>query len=755
MEYGKLNSYVQKDNRVVITFEKQQVILEILKDDIINIFVPIWSESHRSKAIEEKKEIPTDFTVSQQSGILSVDTDKLKIEIQDNFQMDIYKSDGTLLLGDYHGERTYAGAMSEEALKQVAAEGHDTTNLKKRNYKVQTVKVLDKEDSFYGLGDKSGFLNKREYEYENWNTDNPQAHTEDFHALYKSIPFLICKKKNSAYGLFFDNTFHSYINLGKESPKYFYYGADDGNLDYYFLGGETLAEIITNYTWLTGTTPLPQRWTLGYHQSRWGYICAEDIREVAEKYRELQIPCDVIHLDIDYMEAYKVFTWNEKEYGKPGELFKELKAAGYKPVTIIDPGTKLEPGYFMYEEGMKNGYFAKDKDGSVYVNVVWPGEANYPDFGRKEVRDWWGNHHKVLVDMGVSGIWNDMNEPASFRGELPLDVVFHEEERETDHAEIHNVYGHFMAKATFEALKEQTGKRPFVITRACYAGTQKYSTVWTGDNQSLWAHLQMVIPQLCNLGMSGFSFCGTDIGGFGADTTPELLCRWIEAACFSPLFRNHSAKGTRQQEPWQFEQEVIDINRKYIELRYRFLPYIYDLFYQGEKTGLPVMRPLVLHYEDDPEVRNLNGEFMVGEQIIVAPVLEQGATKKMVYLPEGIWYDYWTGEKITGGKYFLRDAPLDCCPIYIKAGSMIPMYEPMQYVGEKLYDTLYVLTTPGEGVYEHFQDNGEDYAYQQDVYNLYRFTQDTEGNVKTELIHEKYPKYDKIILEPLGNGCIC
>jgi alpha-glucosidase len=399
---------------------------------------------------------------------------------------------------------------------------------------------------------------------------------------------------------------------------------------------------------------------------------------------------------------------------------------------------------------VEKGYFVTDKDGEVYVNAVWPGDSHFPDFGRKEVRDWWANNHKVLTDLGVGGIWNDMNEPASFHGELPADVVFYDEDRKTNHAEMHNVYGHLMSKSTYTGLKEQTGKRPFVITRACYAGSQKYTTVWTGDNQSLWHHLQMVIPQLCNLGMSGFTFCGTDIGGFGADTTPELLCRWIQAAMFSPLFRNHAAKGTKDQEPWRFSKEVADINRKYIELRYKFLPYIYDLFYKGETTGLPVMRPLVLHYPNDPEVRNLNSEFLAGESILVAPVLEQGATKRMVYLPEGTWYDYWTGEKFEGKQYILKDAPIDVCPIYIKGGSIIPTYEVVQYVGEKPYNKLELLVTPCAGEYTHFQDNGEDYAYKNGEYNLYRFTTNEAGEVTKEMVHEGYPVYEDITTVVLG-----
>jgi alpha-glucosidase len=449
------------------------------------------------------------------------------------------------------------------------------------------------------------------------------------------------------------------------------------------------------------------------------------------------------------MEGFRVFTWDAKNYDAPGVLFDEINAKGVKPVTIIDPGTKKDPNYYVNQEGIEKGYFATDKEGEVYVNVVWPGESHYPDFGREEVRNWWSDKHKILTDMGVAGIWNDMNEPASFNGELPGDVVFYDEDRKTCHDEMHNVYGHLMSKATYEGLKDQTGKRPFVITRACYAGTQKYSTVWTGDNQSLWSHLQMMVPQLCNLGLSGFAFCGADAGGFGADCTPELMSRWIEAAAFSPLFRNHAAKGARKQEPWRFGEEVVNIYRKYVELRYRFLPYIYDLFYEGETTGLPVMRPLVLHYPHDKNVRNLNGEFLVGEHILVAPVMEQGAVHKMVYLPEGTWYDYWTGEKLEGNQFFLREAAIDVCPIYIKAGSIIPTYEVMQYVEEKPYDTLTLLTTPGEGYYEHFQDNGSDYAYQNGEYNLYAFTQDETGNLVMEMKQEGYPAYKHIEIQSL------
>ena len=747
---GKIMSFRQDGNEICVKYEQQKLVVKAIRDDIVNIFVPYRTKEHYSKAIDGDKAVATELTAEQKGEDLVIATDKIRMQFGENLEMVITRPDGTPLVRTHRQGRSVCGEVSEQMKQILESEGHDTSNLGAHDYPVQMMFDLDEGDDFYGLGDKTGFLNKKNYEYENWNSDIPQAHNEDYHALYKSIPVLFCKKKNDVYGMFFDNTFHSYLNLGKENPEYYFYGADYGNLDLYFLGGEKLTDLIEEYTYLTGRTPLPQRWTLGYQQSRWGYQCAEDIRDVAEHFRDLDIPCDAIHFDIDYMDGYRVFTWNDAKYGKPGDLIAEIKKQGFKTVTIIDPGTKVDPDYFMCKEGEENGYFATDTQGTTYVNEVWPGDANYPDFGRRKVRDWWGKHHKFLVDIGVDGVWNDMNEPASFRGELPQDVVFHDEERTTNHAEMHNVYGHYMSRATFEGLQKLSDKRPFVITRAAYAGTQKYATVWTGDNQSLWSHLQMMVPQLCNLGMSGFAFAGTDIGGFGADTTPELLTRWIEAAVFSPLFRNHSCQGTRRQEPWQFDDQVVGIYRKYVKMRYRFLPYLYDLFYQGEQTGLPVMRPLVLHYPKDPETYNLNGEFLVGENLLVAPVLEQGATKKMVYLPEGEWYDYWTGEKITGGKYFLRDAPIDLCPMYLKEGTMIPMYEKMAYVGEKPYRTLYLLTTPGEASYDHFQDNGEDYAYRKGVYNLYHFHKNAQGVLETEMRHKNYPEYEQICLKIVG-----
>lgn len=742
---GKRISYEVKESKVLIQFEGGPAEISAVREDIINVFIPFETAEHRSKAIEGDKMQPVVLTVSVEADALVLKTPMLTAKVYDNCCVDFYGKDGTLLCADNREGRTFTKQISERFIEFLEAEGHYVPENTDFNYPVQVVKRMEGDEKFYGLGDKTGFLNKRDYEYENWNSDIPQAHTESYKALYKSVPFLITLRERAVYGLFFDNTYRSYINLGKENQGYYFYGADDGNLDYYFIGGMEMTDIVKGYTYLTGTTPLPQLFTLGYHQSRWGYESAEDIREVAKKYRELKIPCDTIHFDIDYMDGYRVFTWNEKDFGKPGDIIQEIAKDGFKTVTIIDPGVKQDDGYLKYDEGIANDYFAKTPEGEVYVNAVWPGDSVYPDFGSEKVRSWWADNQEYLTGLGVRGVWNDMNEPASFRGELPKDVVFTDEDRPSTHAAMHNVYGHLMSKATYEGLRKADDKRPFVITRACYAGSQKYTTVWTGDNQSLWPHLQMAVPQLCNLGLSGFAFAGTDVGGFGADCTAELLCRWVQVGAFSPLFRNHSSKGSSYQEPWQFDDKTVEINRKFIELRYRLIPYFYDLFRECEQTGLPIIRPLVLHYEKDPETWNLNGEFLVGEHMLVAPVLEQGMTKKLVYLPEGVWYAFESRKEYQGGQYYMVDAPLDTCPVFVKEGSMIPTYELVQYTGEKAYDILKLLVFPGKGSYVHYQDNGVDFSYRGGAYNLYEFTNPGDGKVSVQRLHEGYVPYREIL----------
>lgn len=740
--FGKIVNYTRENTKLSINFENGLGIIDVINPYVVNVFSPLKYKEHYSRAIEDLTREKCTIDFKQCNEYLELCTNELIIRIYDNFKVDFYNKVGDILCEDYRENREPFIRRGDSYLFE--QEGHKSED-RSTSHKIEIIKKMYNDEKFYGLGEKTGHLNKKGYEYTMWNTDDASPHVESHKTLYKSIPFFITLRENNAFGIFFDNTFKTYFDMGKENSNYYYFGADDGNLDYYFIAGPEFNKVVTRYTDLTGKTPLPQMWTLGYQQSRYTYDSKKRLMEIANNFRAMDIPCDVLHLDIDYMDNFKVFTWDKNKFPNPKEITNDLSNNGFKVVTIIDPGVKKAKGYSVYDEGMENKFFATDKDGVTYINKVWPGDSAFPDFSDNSVRNWWADKQSLMIDSGVSGIWNDMNEPASFNGPLPDDVQFKNEGRETDHREVHNVYGHLMSKATFEGIKKYTNKRPFVITRACYSGSQKYSTVWTGDNQSSWEHLRMAVPMLLNLGISGMAFSGTDVGGFISDCTAELLSRWVQLGCFSPLFRNHSAVVTRDQEPWAFDEETLKIYRKYVKLRYKFIPYLYDLMKQCESTGLPPMRPLVLHYTNDKNVHELNDEFLFGENILVAPIVEQGKNFRALYLPKGNWIDYWTGENIKGQQHIIKNAKLDTCPIYIKEGSIIPNYPELNYIGEKEIKDLILDIYPGYGEYTHYQDDNSSYNYKEGEYNLYRFNMIYDKNlvIKIDTPHTGYENYYK------------
>lgn len=748
---SQLPKYNQTGQTIIFAFPNHDLQLSVLTSAIIRVFEN-RGDPGQSYAIEGKKEQPTDFALKAVGDHYELTTADLLVKIDSEQHVDIYDATGNPLAIDYRGKRQLLDKGVDKVHERlVEAEGHSvsgsTTGADSSYY--QVVKSLASDEHLYGLGDKTGYLDKRGFEYDNWNTDNPAPQMENFTKLYKSIPVMYGLKNGHPYGLFFDNPYKSHFDMGKESPNYYFYSAVDGNLDYYVLGGKTLKEVVSNYTYLTGRVPLPQKWTLGYQQSRWGYSASQqEVQEIADSLKKYDIPCDAIHFDVDYMRGYRVFTWDKDKYqGDPKKFVTSLKKQGIKAIPIIDPGVKKDPDYDVYVDGIKKGYFVKSPDGKVYINKVWPGDSTFPDFGRPEVRKWWAHNDKFLTDIGVGGIWNDMNEPASFEGPIPDEVVFSDQDRQSTHKKMHNVYGHNMAKATYDGLKKYQDKRPYVVTRAAYAGTQKYSTVWTGDNRSIWPHIQMMIPQLCNLGMSGFSFAGTDIGGFGSDTNAELLTRWIEAAVFSPLMRNHAAMGTRHQEPWSFGEPTLSIYRKFVKLRYRFIPYLYDLFEKGTKSGLPVMRPLVLNYDNDPRVRDLNDEFMVGDSVLVTPIVEKSETKRLVYLPAGDWVDFWNNRQYTGNQDIVVNAPLDKLPLFIKKNTILPWGNPVDHISDEPDKTMTFKVFGDQGSYDHYQDDGTDFKYQAGEFNHYTLSVN-DDQVSVQLPHHGFkPAYKKITVE--------
>ena len=736
-----------QDNTAELIYEKGSLFVTIFENNIVHVaqkpgiesvaieegFIPkAATPDVTCKDTSDAKGTAAEAGVSDAAVKAVISARDITVNVKDNEKLDIYYK-GKLVLSDYETARKKSEKNPYEDLAIAELEGHTVGKDEEKTDAVTIIKKLGKDDAIYGLGDKPGCLNKRGYSYVNWNTDDPAPHVDSFKSLYKSIPFFIVLGDEYCYGIFADNTYKTTFDFGYENTDYYFVEHEKGELDYYFMPGNDMAEVVGLYTSMTGTTPLYQRWIYGSHQSRWGYYTQDEVLDIADKFRELDIPCDVIHMDIDYMNGYRVFTFDDKKFPDVKGLSEKLADRGVKLISIIDPGVKKDEDYFMYKEGMEMDAFAHDTDGSVYENAVWPGTSVFPDFTKQSVRSWWGDKTKILLENGISGIWNDMNEPASFNGPLPDDVQF----EYGAHEKVHNIYGHFMAKATYEGLaKNDGGKRPFVLTRAAYAGSQKYCGGWTGDNHSIWAHIALSLEQVCNLSVSGLAMCGSDIGGFGSDTTPELLVRFYEAAVFVPFFRNHSAMGTRRQEPWQFDETTIDAVRKTVKLRYRFIPYIYDLAHECEKTGAPIVRPLVYEYPADKNVRNISDEYMLGSFVLVAPVIAPGKEAREVYLPDGDWYDYYTGEKYSGGRYILADAPLDKVPVFIKAGAIIPVADgEIRSTEDITEDKISILTYPGKGSFVHYQDDNETFAYRDGTYNAVEYTLDGD-KLEKKVLHK-------------------
>jgi alpha-glucosidase len=568
---------------------------------------------------------------------------------------------------------------------------------------VAASKKLGFDEHFYGLGEKAARLDKRRSSFVNWNSDTP-GYVEGRDPIYQTIPFYIGLQKGSAYGIFFDNSYRSYFDFGKSSQQRVWFGAEGGEMNYYFFYGPSIKKILSRYADLTGHMQLPPMWALGNQQSRWSYYPDTMVEEVVKQYRLRDLPLDVVYLDIDYMQGYRVFTWNGKRFPDPLSLSKRLGQLGVKLVTIVDPGIKYQPtpsgtvvdknplssqerSYYVFTEGLEKDYFQKRKSGALFIPRVWPGESVFVDFTLSDARRWWGDLHRAYIDNGVAGIWNDMNEPSDFvdqTGKNQIDVVSFDEGERSTHAKNRNVFALLMARATYEGLERlQPDKRPYVITRAAYAGIQRYSTMWTGDTNSTWDALALSIPMFQSLGLSGEPFVGSDVGGFIGRGNGELLTRSYQVSFLVPFCRNHKVIDGYDQEPWRFGKFYEDIIRKYLKLRYQLLPFLYTTLEEAHRTGVPLFRPLVLNYQDDPNTYNLDDQFMIGEDLLVAPVLNPGLTRRLVYLPQGTWYDYWTGKKFSGGTMIDVQAPLETVPMFVRAGAVIPQAPPAHYIDSK------------------------------------------------------------------------
>jgi alpha-glucosidase len=590
--------------------------------------------------------------------------------------------------------------------KTIVADLSDAVRLDGRGFHLRKAMPID--EHYFGMGDKTGLLDRRGYTFTNWNTDffgfSPSSDP-----IYKSIPFYIgVGGAGGSYGLFLDNTWRSAFDFGHAREGTLEISSVDGPIDYYLIAGPTTAEVVRRYSDLTGRAPLTPEWALGYQQSRWGYSSDAEVREIAHQLREDRIPTDVIWMDIDYQDRYRPFTVNRTTFPDLKKLNTDLNGQGIRLVAITDLHIAYAPhqGYVPLEAGLAGNHFVHKSDGSLYVAPVWPGPAVFPEFTRAASREWWGNLYRDFVADGFAGFWNDMNEPAVFETPtktMPLNNLHRVAsddfaERDATHAEIHNVYGMQNTRGTFEGMQRlRPGVRPFVMTRASYAGGQRYAATWTGDNSSTWDHLRLCIEQLTNLGLSGFSYSGCDVGGFVGGASPELLTRWYQIAAFTPVFRNHSAHDAPHMEPWVDGPDHLAIRRRYIEERYRLLPYLYALAEQNSRTGDPIMRPVFYDYPDalasDCD-RALT--FTLGRSLLIsAPPRPESPQPFNICLPAGGWYDYWTGQPVQGSK--LTQTPkLDALPVFVRAGTILPRQVLVQSTMETPKGPLELDIYPGE-----------------------------------------------------------
>ena len=556
----------------------------------------------------------------------------------------------------------------------------------------------------YGLGERSGPLDKRGYDYINWNTDDPSAHVDTFKSLYQSIPFFILFDPEISVGVFLDNTYRTHFDLNKTDPSAVKISFAKGEGDYYFFFGK-MDEVVSMFTSLTGRNPLCPYWALGTQQSRWSYPNKEKVDEVIQGYRGAGLPLSVVYLDIDYMDHYKDFTVDPAKFPDIASWLKQKKDEGIVIVPIIDAGVKAEAGYHLYDEGIGNGYFST-LNGEVYHNEVWPGDSVFPAFLDEKVQTWWATHIKEFLDLGFGGIWNDMNEPASFKGPLPLDVDM----GGSLHEKAHNVYGHFMVKAGAKGF-ELASRRLFQLTRAGYAGTAAYSSSWAGDNQSIYDHLRLSLPQMMNMSLSGQAYIGVDIGGFGGDATPELLSKWAYASLLNPLYRNHSSLGTLDQEPYLLKGQYLEAYRKALLFRYRLRPALYTELFFAEKEGNVPLRPLLYNYPADERLINENTEIMLGKDLLLIPSLFPGEQKRGGYFPA----DFIHVE--TGDLYQKGDHIVNCdlltLPLYFRKDGLVAL--------EDDEHTLSLLWGEKEGAWTYlYEDQGDGLDYRKGVYNLYR-----------------------------------
>lgn len=710
---GTYQSHELNGETVVIITDFGKVAISILRDDVVRVraIKDDFIEEVSYAVIENKTESFTNILDSNDHLLLETNTLKIRIN----------KGPVTIAFLDKSGE-----VINQDDDLGISWIGDQVTCYKK----------LVDDEKFVGLGEKTGPLNRRGQAYVNWNTDD-YAYEVDDDPIYASIPFYIATHGAKTYGIFLDNSFMTSFNFGASNDRFSSFSAEDGEMDYYFFGADNVRDIISDYTWLTGRMEIPPIWSLGFQQCRWSYFPDTEVLSLAKTFREKKIPGDVIYLDIHYMDQFKLFTWDSARFPAHQNMIKELNEMGFHLAVIVDPGIKKEEGYQAYESGIKNDIFIKYPDGSRYTGAVWPGWCHFPDFTSEPGRKWWGSQFDVLTNAGVEGFWNDMNEPATWGNQFPDIVEFGMEGKMGTHKVAHNIYGMQMSRATKDGVDSlRNNKRSFILTRAAFAGIQRYSAVWTGDNVASDDHMLLSARMVASMGMSGIAFSGPDIGGFTGDRSSSLFIRWLSQGIFTPFLRNHASYNAKDHEPWAYGEDIENMSRDYLNLRYQMMPYLYSTFHEASATGIPVARSLAIDYTFDDKIYDsqFQNQYLFGQYMLVVPTRSDQMYNK-VYLPKGEWYNFWSEQKHDGEQEILVEASLDKLPVFVNSGAIIPMQSTVQFTDQTPSDTLSIHVYEGVkgSTFEYYEDDGNTFDYRDGQY----FKRQIIYNKKGELVFGK------------------
>ena len=706
---GAMASMARADNLgPVLSYEKTahgiaghtataEFAVEVWSPQVVRVRVtPQGVERHAGYAlVSDTPPGGTPFSVAAADTVVALKTAEItaEVELRPDLRITFRDADGSVINEDLPGKEL-----------GITLEGR----------KVTVYKRLQDDERFIGMGEQLGNLDRRGSVITLRNTDN-YRYDDPKVPMYVSIPFFMGLHHGKAYGLFFNNSYRSVFNFGASNRRFASFGFDGGALDQFFIHDASVGKILEHYTSLTGRMPLPPRWSLGYQQSRCSYYPEDQVMFIARTFRAKRIPLDGIVLDADYLHEYQPFRIDRERFPDMRRLADTLRGMNIELTASVNPGIAIDDSYEQYRSGLKEDVFLRYADGELWVADIAPNTNHFVDFSDPRGRLWWIENMKLYQDLGIHGLWNDMNEPAIDGQAMPDNVMFDFDGQKTSALEAHNYYGMLMARAAFESAERYGGnRRPFVLSRSGFAGIQRYAAVWSGDNQAKDEHILLGALLVNQMGLSGVPFTGPDLGGYIGDGNKDLYRRWVEAGVFAPYLRNHRQQYAAAGEPWAYGEEAEAISKAYIGFRYALMPYLYSAFYEATQTGMPVSRSLAIDHSFDADVYGpqFQHESLFGPSLLVNPMTSR-EQRKATYLPAGAWYDIFTDERLDGGRVVSADYAGHRLPIFAKASAIIPMHGVVQSTRDDPGPVLYVHVFNGADPNEFvlYEDDGETLDY--------------------------------------------